>query len=83
MAQCEGAVPQLPEVLVLPSKQFLGLGHLPLEPGDALRRLAEQPQDLYIYIYIYIAHRTVQRYSSLNQTRPQYGQEWEGDRTWE
>lgn len=46
MAQCEGAVPQLPEVLVLPPKQFLGLGHLPLEPGDALRRLAEQPQDL-------------------------------------
>lgn len=46
MAQCEGAVPQLAEVLILPAKQLLRLLHLPLESGNALCRLAEQPQDL-------------------------------------
>ena len=46
MVQCEGAVPQLAEVLILPAKQLLGLAHLPLESGNALGRLTEQPQDL-------------------------------------
>ena len=46
MAQCEGPIPQLAEVLILPAKQLLGLLHLPLESGNAVCRLAEQPQDL-------------------------------------
>ena len=46
MTQGEGPVPQLPKVLVFPAKQLLGLRHLTLESGDALRGLTEQPQDL-------------------------------------
>jgi hypothetical protein len=46
MAQREGPVPQLPQVLILSPKERFGLSHLPLEPSDALRGLAEQPQDL-------------------------------------
>lgn len=46
MAKCKGPIPQLAEVLILPAKQFLGLRHLSLESRNAIRRLAEQPQNL-------------------------------------
>lgn len=51
MAQREGPVPQLPQVLILPPKERFGLCHLPLEPCDALRGLAEQSQDLGVVLY--------------------------------